>query len=606
MPDESNRALQALQLRILELRAWRNRTVAPLPPGSFQAQDMQKPAPFKPGDPWPSRVFPVHITFSPVVPDAWRGNPVRLYLDVEGEALLRVNGQPKGGLLGPMPDGQGGSFPYQREYELTPAAQGGETIRIDVDAVPRGRFGVPVREPHFRQGYLLVPDPQVRSLYEDLLAVWDVAQNLDPAAAQGEREFLVDLLQQVVARVRLPDSRTGNYLAALGRDPAASAPLLTVWDEWDLSAQGEPAALGELHRRSLEEAAALLQAGLAELRQRFGLHAAGGSLALAGHAHIDLAWLWPLAETRRKAIRTFSSVLTLMERYPDFVFSQSAAQLYAFVEADDPQLFRRIQARVAEGRWEPIGGTWVEMDCNLASGESLVRQFLYGQRYFQRAFGRKSQVLWLPDTFGFTGALPQIAHQAGIRYFFTTKLYWNDRDLFPYDLYWWEGIDGTRLLAHLFRNENQGYNGNIQAFDLLNTWKNFRGKARHPESLFSFGWGDGGGGPSEEMLERYQRLKDFPGLPQSRMSTAEAFFERVDTKRPLPVWVGEQYLEFHRGTYTTQGRIKWLNRHCEQRLYEAEALAALAARLGAQAYPREALAQAWQTLLRNQFHDILP
>ncbi|MEW6047519.1 MAG: glycoside hydrolase family 38 C-terminal domain-containing protein [Bacillota bacterium] len=604
MPD-GDHPLGAVYRRILELGAWRNLAMETVGRGTFQSPEMAKPVPFGPGDPWPSRAFPVRIALPITIPMTWAGQPVRLHLDVDGEALLCVNGRPLGGLLGPPPAaGRTRIQVYQREYELTGACRGGETFRVEVEAVPRGRFGVPVREPRFRQGFIAVPDLQVRALYEDLLAVWDVAQHMDSAAHGAYRTLLTELLEAALAELDLPAEQTRPYLAGLGRDSQAAGLVGEVWEDWDLEAQGSPAPLTDAHRQSLERAAKRLREGVADLGRRFRPE---GALTLAGHAHIDLAWLWPLDETRRKARRTFSSVLYLMDRHPEMTFAQSMAQLYAFVEEDDPELFRRIQDRVREGRWEPIGGMWVEPDCNLPSGESLARQLLHGQRYFQRAFGRRSRVAWLPDSFGFTGALPQLLVQAGIDFFFTTKLYWNDRDLFPYDLYWWEGIDGTRVLAHLIRNENQGYNGNIQAFDLSNTWQNFRGKARHGETLLPFGWGDGGGGPTEEMLERYERLKDFPGMPRSRMGRIEDFFERIDRTQPLPVWVGEQYLEFHRGTYTTQGRIKQGVRKGEARLYQAEALSALAARAESSfPYPREELTTLWQTLLRNQFHDIMP
>ncbi|BAS27038.1 alpha-mannosidase [Limnochorda pilosa] len=598
--DPLARRLEAARLRLAEFRAWSDLDERPVEEVLFEGAEGGEAVTLRPGDPWPSRGLPARFTFAVTAPRNWAGQPVRLAADVEGEALISVNGRRVGALVGPAADPLLAAS--RREHLLTQAARGGETFHVVIEAVPRGPFGTPVYEPRFREARALVPDPQVRALYEDLLAVWDAAQALDPTACEAERLLLVELLEQAFHRLRLPDGATGPYLAAIGRTREGHRLLRDVWDEWDPSAQGPPPPLEATHRESLEEATALLHDGLEHLRGRFGSQ---GALALTGHAHIDLAWLWPLDETRRKLRRTFSSVLALMEHHPDFIFNQSSAQVYRFVEEDDPELFHRLRERVAEGRWEPVGGSWVEMDCNLTSGESLVRQMLLGQRYFQRAFGRRSRVAWLPDTFGFTGALPQILRQAGIDFLFTTKVYWNDRDLFPHDLFWWEGLDGSRVLAHLLWNEGRGYNGVVQAHDLLEVWRRIRGKTRHPESLFSFGWGDGGGGPTEEMLDRYQRLKDFPALPSLRMSRVEDFFDRIDRTQILPVWTGEMYLEFHRGTYTTQGRVKQLNRRAEHRLYEAEALAAVAWSLN-QAYPREELREAWETLLRNQFHDILP
>src|SRR3712207_5241315 len=331
-----------------------------------------------------------------------------------------------------------------------------------------------------------------------------------------------------------------------------------------------------------------------------------GRLALTGHAHIDLAWLWPVAETRRKGRRTFATMLDLMERYPDFTFNQSSAQLYTWIEEDAPDLFARVKERVAEGRWEPIGGSWVEPDSQITGGESFVRQLLYGQRAFEAWFGKRSTVAWLPDVFGFSGGIPQLLRGAGIDGFFTIKLNWNEENLFPYDLFTWEGIDGSRVTANMFRNlpPAHGYNGNIAPLDTLGTWRNFGGKRHHPESLLAFGWGDGGGGPSVRMLENYARIREFPALPRLRMARIDEFFAGLP-EEGLPRWVGELYLEFHRGTLTTQGKVKSLNRAAEHRLLEAEAFGTIAQGRGF-AYPKDALERAWKTLLLNQFHDIIP
>ena len=327
---------------------------------------------------------------------------------------------------------------------------------------------------------------------------------------------------------------------------------------------------------------------------------------MTGHAHIDLAWLWPVAETRRKGQRTFGTVLDLMERYPDFTFNQSSAQLYAWIEEDAPDLLERVKERVAEGRWEPIGGSWVEPDSQITGGEAYVRQLLYGQRAFEAWFGKRSTVAWLPDVFGFSGAIPQLLRGAGIDGFFTIKLNWNEENRFPYDLFTWEGIDGSRVTANMFRNlpPAHGYNGNIAPLDTLGTWRNFAGKRQHPESLLAFGWGDGGGGPSARMLENYARIREFPALPRLRMAHIEEYFASLP-ETGLPVWVGELYLEFHRGTLTTQARTKQLNRAGEHRLLEAEAFATIA-QLSGFPYPHDEIETAWKTLLLNQFHDIIP
>jgi len=276
----------------------------------------------------------------------------------------------------------------------------------------------------------------------------------------------------------------------------------------------------------------------------------------------------------------------------------------AWIEEDDPDLFERIRERAAEGRWEPVGGTWTEPDCQITGGESFVRQLLHGQRYFTEKLGRRSTVAWLPDAFGFSPGIPQLLRGAGISGFFTAKLKWSETNRFPRDLFEWEGVDGSRVVAHTTRNPGMDYNGDVAPFDLLGVWRNFEGKRRHPESLFPFGWGDGGGGPSEEMLENYSRLRDFPALPRLRMARVDGFYDSLPGEG-LPKWVGELYLELHRGTLTTQAAIKKLNREAEHRLLEAEAFAAIRALNGAP-YPSKQLDRLWKTLLLNQFHDILP
>ncbi|WP_019586137.1 alpha-mannosidase [Deinococcus apachensis] len=582
--------LGRLERRLNELGAWRDAARLDLGEGSFLSHEAESAVPIRVGDPWPSRAFPVTLRFSPRVPEEWAGQPVALRLDVGGEGLLSVNGRPLGGLN-----------PYHREYLL--AAQGGESLTVEVQASPKGLFGSPVRQPVLGTALLVLPDEDVRALHEDLLAVWDAARRLLDGGRAAIADRLADLLDRTFRDIPLPRENSGAYLARSVQQEAQATQIASIWDEWEFGRPDVAPYPGEWRPR-LQAARDALAAGLAELREGYP---AEGALALTGHAHIDLAWLWPLSETRRKARRTFSTVLSLMDRYPDFTFNQSTAQLYEFVREDDPELFARIRERVQEGRWDIVGGMWVEPDGNLISGESWARQLLYGQRYFERHFGKRARVCWLPDTFGYAANLPQFLRQGDIGSFFTTKLNWNETNVFPYDLYRWEGIDGTRVLSHSFLNPSpgHGYNGSIAALDLFQTWQNFRGKRTHDASLFSFGWGDGGGGPTAEMLDRYARLRDFPGLPQLHMTRVADFYDRVDPA-PLPVWVGEQYLELHRGTYTTQGRVKFLNRRVEHTLGEAEAAGVLAARLLGAPYPREALTGAWQVLLRNQFHDILP
>ncbi len=336
-----------------------------------------------------------------------------------------------------------------------------------------------------------------------------------------------------------------------------------------------------------------------------------------GHAHIDVAWLWTLGQTVRKSGRTFSNVLRLMEQYPEYQFSQSQAQLYQYTEQYYPEIFEGIKQRVQEGRWEPMGGTWVEPDCNAIGAESLARQFLLGRGYFRKHFGDvDTPVLWLPDTFGYSWALPQLIKQAGMKYFITHKMSWNQYNHMPNEFLWWQGLDGTKVLTH-FLTTPEGweylphattYNGKVSAAEIFGTWRNFHQKETHNELMTAYGYGDGGGGPTREMIENVEHLSNHPGAPRVRYGTIREFMERVETEiaDQLPVWNGEFYLEYHRGTYTSQARNKRNNRKSEFLLHDAEFLAAWATLLTGRDYPHEAVAKAWELICLNQFHDILP
>ena len=370
--------------------------------------------------------------------------------------------------------------------------------------------------------------------------------------------------------------------------------------------------IGEAFYGSIPAAHAQLQQVIDDLGPSLDV-----TIHAAGHAHIDTAWLWTLDQTRRKVARTFHTALHLMERFPDYYFTQSQPQLYEFIREDHPDLFEHIKHAVAEGRWEPIGGMWVEADCNITGPESLVRQFLLGRRYFREHFGAEAEspVLWLPDTFGFPATLPQIMAEAGIRYFFTTKLRWNEHNDFPYDSFWWEGLDGTRVLAHITPTPMQSwlrmatYNAEANAQSLVETWERMKMKSRQNRALMAYGWGDGGGGPTPEMLENLTTLHVFPGVPKAQPGKVIDFFETLERESgdKLPNWNGELYLETHQGTLTSQAWIKRANRKAEVLLHDAEYLAVRAMLLDkSYVYPQEELNVAWRLLLLNQFHDILP
>ncbi len=374
--------------------------------------------------------------------------------------------------------------------------------------------------------------------------------------------------------------------------------------------------IGEKFYSSIKAAHQLLSAGLDQAGAALDV-----DLTAVGHAHIDVAWLWTLDQTRQKSRRSFTNVLGLMENFPSFSFTQSQPQLYDYLIEDDPELFHEIQDRVKEGRWEPIGGMWVEADCNISSGESLVRQFLLGRSFFKQHFGpdAESPVLWLPDVFGYAWNLPQLIKEAGLEYFFTIKIGWSQYNRLPFDSFWWQGLDGTRVLTHFSTTKNpesdhaSTYNSDGSPSQILGTWLNFQNKDDAPAGkslplLMSYGWGDGGGGPTREMIENILELEDFPGAPRVKPGRVIDFYRDLEeVSENLPVWNGELYLEFHRGTYTTQARVKRANRKMEFALHDAEFLAAAASVfMPGYNYPHQDLEDAWKLVCLNQFHDILP
>ncbi|MDE7339093.1 MAG: alpha-mannosidase [Lachnospiraceae bacterium] len=344
-----------------------------------------------------------------------------------------------------------------------------------------------------------------------------------------------------------------------------------------------------------------------------------------GHTHIDVAWWWTVEQTREKVGRSFATVLKLMEEYPNYKFMSSQPQLYAFLKERYPELYEKIKERIREKRWEPEGGMWVEADCNLTSGESLVRQFMYGKRFFREEFGVDNRILWLPDVFGYSGALPQIMKKCGIDYFMTTKLAWNQFNKIPYDTMMWRGIDGTEVLTHLITTlgVNQPikdyfttYNGMLHPDAIMGGWMRYQNKDINNDILVSYGYGDGGGGPTREMLETSIRMeKGVKGIPAVRQEFARTYFdelkERVAGNKRLPVWEGEFYFEYHRGTLTSMARNKRSNRKAELGLMDLEFLSVLAAQTmretgAAVQYPEKELEAMWKLVLLNQFHDILP
>lgn len=341
-----------------------------------------------------------------------------------------------------------------------------------------------------------------------------------------------------------------------------------------------------------------------------------------GHTHIDVAWLWRLKHTREKCARSFSTVLRLMERYPEYIFLQTQPQLYEYVKNDYPELYEAIKQKVKDGNWEVDGGMWLEADCNIPSGESLVRQILVGSRFIKEEFNKDVEYLWLPDVFGYSWALPQILKKSGIDMFMTTKISWNQYNRMPHDTFKWRGIDGSEILTHFITTPEPWsqpgswfytYNGRITPKTVKGVWDAYTDKGITNDLLVSYGFGDGGGGVNREMLEYRKRLDKMPGLPNVKTGKASEYFrclkEKVEkTDEYVHTWDGELYLEYHRGTYTSQAYTKMMNRKLELLYRETEWLSTVACLTNNDwsLYANNEITKGWKTILRNQFHDIIP
>ena len=480
-------------------------------------------------------------------PSDWAGSTVAAVIDTGSEALVWSDAGPLQGLDG-----------NRQDLLLAAPAVGAGTVDLFVEAAAN---------PGWRQEYSTEPapftfagawvarfNPRAWELYFDLQVLYELATHLPEDS--GQRAQLITAMSAALTAFRR------------GADAAYAAARACLAAEY-----AKPAI------------------------------ASFAQVQAIGQSHIDTAWLWPIRETIRKCARTFSTTLNYMEQYPDYLYLQSQPQLYAYMKAHYPSLYARIKAAVAAGRWEPEGAMWVEADCNIPSGEALIRQILHGTRFFREEFGVENHVLWLPDVFGFSGALPQIMRGCGVPYFLTTKMTWNQFDAFPYHSFWWEGIDGTRVLAH--QTPMFGSGEAQQAGWLLKGERLHQSKAPAPSWLYPFGIGDGGGGVTKGMLEVVRRVRDLEGMPPTTIGKVGEWFPRLEAAAArLPVWVGELYLERHRGTLTTQAQVKAENRRCEILLHDAEVLAVLCP--DTCPYPTTALDEAWKKLLLNQFHDILP
>ncbi|MEV7416776.1 glycoside hydrolase family 38 C-terminal domain-containing protein [Streptomyces sp. NPDC089919] len=522
------------------------------------------------GDEWGPAWGTTWFKVTGAVPADWAGRTVEAVLDLGFDRMMP--GFQCEGLVH-RPDGGEvkGLHPYNDWVKVADRAAGGERVEWYVEAASN-----PVLVEHRPTAEGDRRTSSGRPLYR--------LARLDLTVFEGEVWELVqdlEVLQALMLELPETEARRHRILRAVSR----------ALDAVDLDRVPEtaPAARAEL--------APVLAAPA---------HASAHRISAVGHAHIDSAWLWPLRETVRKVARTSANVVHLMDEHPEFVFAMSQAQQFAWIKQHRPELFERVRKQVSEGRFVPVGGMWVESDTNMVGGEAMARQFLYGKKFFLDEFGIETREVWLPDSFGYTAALPQLVKLSGARWFLTQKICWSQTNTFPHHTFWWEGIDGTRVFTHFPPVDT--YNSDLGGAQLAHAARNYREKGRGSRSLVPFGWGDGGGGPTREMLARAARLRDLEGSPRVTVERPDAFFEQARAEYPdAPVWAGELYLELHRGTYTSQAKTKQGNRRSESLLHEAELWSATAAvRVPGFGYPYDALERIWKTVLLHQFHDILP
>jgi alpha-mannosidase len=487
------------------------------------------------------------------VPKEFAGEEVIVFAEVGGERTVWENNSPTHGVDGP-----------HRFCTWIEEAKGGESVEVYVQSYTRNaQVRVTGREPKREELVETVGEPALSVVYRDVQALYyDAAFAFDLMGAMDQD------------------------------DPAHETILRALNDVCNVYASGAQDWIAR-SRKIIRDALGSLNG---ELKH---------AVTPVGHAHLDTAWLWPLEITHKKMAHTTATQLDFIEKYPEYVFSHSQASQYEWLEKEYPVLFERVKKAVKQGQWEPVGSMWVEADCNVTGGESLVRQFLYGRRYFRNKLGFETHDMWLPDVFGYSAALPQILAKFNIDYFTTQKISWNQFNTFPHHTFWWQGIDGTKIWSH-FPPVNT-YCGDCTPKELVAGVKRHRDKGRSDMSLYMFGHGDGGGGPEEKHLEFLRRARVAPGLPEvaSGKRAIDFFKEAKARSKDLLTWSGELYFELHRGTYTSQAAAKKGNRVSEFLLRDAELLSCFAEGFP-KSYPAAKLEEAWKLVLLNQFHDIIP
>ncbi|MBQ0105643.1 MAG: alpha-mannosidase [Armatimonadetes bacterium] len=507
----------------------------------------------KVGDIWARTGETAFMKASFVIPEKWEGKYVAFDYMTGGEGLLTLNGKPYSG----ADDNRG----YIRIADF---AKSGEKFDFEIEIKTGGYWEYLPDENNSTKPYILsksdlfVIDKNIEKIYYDFYFRYETAKGM-------KDELLRDRIMEIMYNAfRLVDF------------------TLTERPEF---------------KEELKKADEFLEEKLREI----DWHKPLGKVWYSGNSHIDVMWLWPLKETQRKVGRTYNTLVSLMEEYPEYIFNFSQVPLFKYLEKNYPETFAKVKKLIDEGRVEPIGGTWVENDTNLVSGESLVRQCLYGQRYMRGVLGADVRIGYIPDVFGYSYALPQIYKKSGLDYFITTKLSWQDTNRFPYQVFWWEGLDGSRVLTYLpLRYVDPMTDLTDHRDTIMDLYKD---RLKCPDYLNLMGWGDGGGGPTRQSIEAVRRFDNMPGFPEGKFTRVHDFFDNVVSKcEGLPVYNDELYFEYHRGTYTSQANNKKNNRKSELALRDAELLSVVA---GGD-YPKEELVSYWETVLLNQFHDCIP
>lgn len=561
------------------------------PPISYTEAKVATYKPIEGGASWGAMWDTTWFKVKATVPTNWAGEQVVALINLsfdhhEGfgrEGLIYLNDKPFTAINR-----------NRQSIPLFESARGGEEIEFFIEAAsnPQAQWG-------WTDGDSLLPDYGGKALFE-LKTAQMATRNEDVY------QLMIDYKCCHEAMLELPSSspRRGQLLRALNE-------VCTQLEKQNIDAVIEG-------RRILKPV----------LEKRNG--DTNHQISAVGHCHIDTAWCWPLRETIRKCARSFSTALRLMEKHPHYKFVCSQPQQYAWMKEYYPSIYADIKVAVERGQWDPIGCMWIEADCNIPSGESLVRQILHGKQFYEQEFGIEVKDLWLPDVFGYAASLPQILVKSGVDSFLTQKISWSDTNKFPHHTFNWEGLDGTQIFTHFPPVDT--YNCEIKAKDLKHSEENFQDSDRASRALIPYGYGDGGGGPTDEQLETLKRWENFEGMPTLETSTITEFFDKAkEDAIDLPVWRGELYLELHRGTLTSQSNNKYWNRKCELLLRDAEFLQTIASIVSpgelietdpaldrqvydVPAYIKEksesptaiALDRAWKLLLLNQFHDIIP